>query len=84
MQISLYSALIIHSTRWGHQRRKYQLSIPKNGAFKGSSAAVVFNYWNQLFSLEKEFVQLTPEEWKIQRQERSLPILEANCHGLKQ
>ena len=51
--------------------------MPKNGLVKGSAAAVGFEYCNQLFSIEKDLEQLTPENRKIQRQERSKPVLEA-------
>lgn len=62
---------------WAHLRRKYQDAMPKNGAVEGSAAAVGFEYCNRLFSIEKDLQQLTPEERKIQRQERSKPVLEA-------
>ena len=51
--------------------------MPKNGAVVGSTAAVGFEYCNQLFSIERDLEKLTPEKRKIQRQERSLPVLEA-------
>jgi len=38
---------------------------------------VGFDYCNQLFSIERDLAQLTPEERKLQRQERSKPVLEA-------
>lgn len=62
---------------WAHLRRKYQEAMPRNGDKTGSTAAVGFEYCNQLFSIEKELVQLTPEERKKQRQERSKAVLEA-------
>lgn len=61
---------------WAHLRRKYQEAMPKGVAI-GSTAAVGFEYCNQLFAIEKELEQITPEERKIQRQERSKPVLEA-------
>ena len=51
--------------------------MPKNGLVKGSTAAVGFDYCNQLFSIERDLEQLTPENRKIQRLERSKPVLEA-------
>lgn len=51
--------------------------MPKNGAVVGSTAAVGFDYCNQLFSIERDLAQLTPEERKLQRQERAKPVLEA-------
>jgi len=62
---------------WAHQRRKLQESMPKNGSVEGSTAAVGFDYCNQLFSIERDLAQLTPEERKLQRQERSKPVLDA-------
>ena len=62
---------------WAHLRRKHQEAMPKNGMVKGSTAAVGFDYCNQLFSIEKDLAQLTPEEREIKRLERSKPVLEA-------
>ena len=62
---------------WAHLRRKHQEAMPKNGLVKGSTAAVGFDYCNQLFSIERDLEQLTPENRKLQRQERSKPVLEA-------
>jgi len=61
---------------WAHLRRKYQDAMPKGVAI-GSTAAVGFEYCNQLFAIEKDLEQLTSAERKIQRQERSKPVLEA-------
>ena len=36
-----------------------------------------FDYCNQLFSIERDLEQLTPEKRKLQIQERSKPVLEA-------
>lgn len=70
-----------HVTRcgcWAHLRRKYQDAMPKNGvAVEGSTAAVGFEYCNQLFSIERDLQNLTSEERKLKRQERSRPVLEA-------
>lgn len=61
---------------WAHLRRKYQEAMPKGVAI-GSASAIGFEYCNKLFAIEKEIADLTPAERKIQRQERSKPILEA-------
>ncbi|MBU7008864.1 transposase [Peptococcaceae bacterium DYL19] len=61
---------------WAHLRRKFQEAMPK-GVAVGSTAAIGFEYCNKLFAIEKDLEQLTPEERKIQRQERSKPVLEA-------
>ncbi|ACV62308.1 transposase IS66 [Desulfofarcimen acetoxidans DSM 771] len=62
---------------WSHLRRKYQEAIPKSGDVEGSVAAVGFEYCNQLFAIERDLAQLSPEKRKLQRQERSKPVLEA-------
>ncbi|NLL17389.1 MAG: IS66 family transposase, partial [Clostridia bacterium] len=62
---------------WAHLRRKFQDAMPRNGDKSGSTAAVGFDYCNRLFSIEDELKELTPEERKKQRQERSKPVLEA-------
>lgn len=62
---------------WAHLRRKYQEAMPKNEVILGSTAAVGFEYCNRLFAIEKDLERLTAEERKIQRQERSRPVLEA-------
>lgn len=62
---------------WAHLRRKYQDAMPKDGDKVGSTAAVGFEYCNQLFSIERDLVPLNQEERKIQRLERSKPVLEA-------
>lgn len=62
---------------WAHLRRRYQDAMPKNGVIEGSTAAVGFDYCNQLFSIEKELAKLPPEKRKLQRQDRSKPVLDA-------
>lgn len=62
---------------WAHLRRKLQEAMPKNGAVVGSTAAVGFEYCNQLFSIERDLEKFTPEKRKLQRQERSKPVLDA-------
>lgn len=62
---------------WSHLRRRYQEAMPKNGVIEGSNAAIGFDYCNQLFSIEKELEQLPPDGRKLQRQERSKPVLDA-------
>lgn len=62
---------------WAHLRRKFQDAMPRDGTIEGSSAAIGYEYCNQLFSIEKELQGLTPEDRKIQRQERSKAVLEA-------
>ncbi|MDO0824401.1 IS66 family transposase [Desulfosporosinus nitroreducens] len=62
---------------WSHLRRKYQEAMPKSGTVEGSAAAVGFEYCNQLFTIERDLEQLSPEKRKLQRQEQSLPVLDA-------
>lgn len=68
---------------WAHVRRKFQEAMPRNGDKSGSAAAVGFDYCNQLFAIEEELKELTPEERKGKRQERSKPVLEAYWSWLK-
>ena len=51
--------------------------MPKSGTVEGSAAAVGFEYCNQLFTIERDLEQLSPEKRKLQRQEQSLPVLDA-------
>jgi transposase len=62
---------------WAHLRRKYQDAMPRNGPIESSTAAIGFEYCNQLFAIETDLKKLTPEERKRKRQERSKPVLKA-------
>jgi len=62
---------------WAHLRRKYQEAMPKSGPLQESTAAVGFDYCNQLFTIDRELDQLSPDKRQLQRQERSKPVLEA-------
>lgn len=68
---------------WAHLRRKYQEALTKSGDIQGSAAAVGFDYCNQLFAIEKDLTELTPEERKLKRQARSKPVLEAYLSWLE-
>jgi transposase len=62
---------------WAHLRRKYQEAMPKSGATQGSAATIGFDYCNKLFEIERDIKDMSPEQRKLQRQERSKPVLEA-------
>ena len=68
---------------WAHLRRRYEEAMPRNGDFIGSSAAVGFEYCNKLFAIERDLEELSSEERKLQRQERSKPVLDAYWAWLK-
>ena len=64
---------------WAHVRRKWEYlykTIPKEKR-KDSSAGQAMAYINALFSLEREFADLTPKERYEKRLEKSKPIADA-------
>lgn len=61
---------------WAHLRRKFQEAMPRNGDKAGSTAAIGFDYCNQLFAIEDRLKDLTPEERRAKRQELAKPVLE--------
>jgi transposase len=63
---------------FAHARRKFDeaLKILPAEARPGSAAAKGLNFCNKLFQMEREFVNLSPEERFGQRLERSLPVAE--------
>jgi transposase len=64
---------------WAHVRRKFEDWLKKTpkGKRKGSNTEQGISYINALFSLEREFSALTPEERLRRRKEKSKPIAEA-------
>jgi len=67
---------VIHCGCWAHARRKYEEALPKVKS-EDSKAAIGLDYCNQLFRLEKQWVDLTSELRLRQRQKHSKPILDA-------
>ncbi len=67
---------VTHCGCWAHQRRKYEEALPR-GKVEDSKSAIGLNYCNQLFELEKQWADLTPELRLKQRQEQSKPVLDA-------
>jgi hypothetical protein len=64
---------------WAHVRRKWEhlyKTIPKEKR-KDSSAGQAMAYINALFSLEREFSDLTPQERYEKRLEKSKPVADA-------
>jgi transposase len=66
---------------WAHARRKFnealELLSPAGRAKGGTLAHVGLDYCNQLFMIERDLKDATPEERKSARLERSKPVLEA-------
>jgi transposase len=63
---------------YAHLRRKFEEALPKKKPPPGDSqAAIGLDYCNQLFALEKQWVDLTPEQRLKERQEHSKPVLDA-------
>lgn len=63
---------------WAHLRRKFVDALPKD--LKDPRATVPnqgIEFCNQLFRIEKELENLTPEERRVQRLEQEKPVLEA-------
>jgi len=64
---------------WAHARRKFDeavASLPTQEQ-PGSAALKGQRYCNELFALEQEWKNLTPEERYTKRQEKAKPILDA-------
>ncbi|MDD3880553.1 MAG: IS66 family transposase [Syntrophomonas sp.] len=68
---------VIRCGCYAHLRRKYEEAMPKTGDHTDSKAAIGFNYCNQLFDLEKQWLEYSPEERLKKRQEQSKPVLDA-------
>lgn len=62
---------------WAHLRRKFKEALPSKNPPADSQAAIGLDFCNQLFALEKQWIDLTAEERLKQRQEHSKPLLEA-------
>ena len=68
---------VTHCGCFAHLRRKFEEALPKGSNLEASKAAVGFKYCNDLFNLEKEWVDLQPEERYIKRLEQAKPVLDA-------
>ena len=69
---------VTHVGCWAHARRKFDeacRAVPKGKRSPTAEQGVA--YCTQLFELEKEFKDLSPEERKKQRLEREKPVLDA-------
>lgn len=70
---------VIRCGCWSHLRRYFVEAIPptpsKNGEL--SLGEIGRDYCNKLFAIERELVDLSPEERKIKRLELEKPVLEA-------
>lgn len=72
---------------WAHARRKYDEALkgmPPSQEKTGTAAEQGLQFCNQLFSIERELKEKTPEERHATRQEQSRPVLDAYVAWLKQ
>lgn len=72
---------------WAHARRKFDealKALPASEARVGTAAQQGLTFCNQLFAIERELKEETPEERENVRMERSRPILEAFSAWLRQ
>ena len=71
---------------WAHARRKYDEALkglPKEQRHD-TAAAQGLNFCNQLFAIEQDLKDVTPDERYAARLERSQPVLDAYLAWLKQ
>lgn len=71
---------------WSHARRKFDealKSLPKGADQSKLTATEGLEYCNQLFTIERKFLNETPEERYEQRLKHSKPLLEAFSTWLK-
>jgi transposase len=72
---------------WAHARRKFDealKALPASEARIGTAAQQGLTFCNQLFAIERELKEETPEERETVRMERSRPILDAFSTWLRQ
>ncbi|MFB5764146.1 IS66 family transposase, partial [Paenibacillus medicaginis] len=72
---------------WAHARRKFDEALkaaPPETRKLDTVAGQGLAYCNQLYAIERELADGSPEERQAQRQERSVPVVEAYQAWLKQ
>lgn len=72
---------------WAHARRKYDEALkamPPSRDKTGTAAEQGLQFCNQLFAIERELKEKTPEERHSIRQEKSRPVVDAYLVWLKQ
>lgn len=72
---------------WAHARRKYDEAIksaPPEMNGLGTAAGQGLAYCNQLYAIERDLAEVSPEERFAERQKRSKPVLDAYYVWLKQ
>ena len=62
---------------WAHVRRKFLEACPGGAQETTAAAAKGVRFCDELFRLEREFGQLTPEERRAARLQKSKPVLDA-------
>lgn len=68
---------VTHCGCLAHLRRKFEEALPKGENHEDSKSAIGLKYCNDLFNLEKEWVDLESEERYIKRLEQAKPVLDA-------
>jgi transposase len=76
---------IIRCLCWSHVRRRYIEAIPldKGKELPGSKGAEGREYCNQLFKIEQELSELSPEDRLLQRQKLSRNVLDEFWHWVE-
>ncbi len=75
---------IVRCGCWAHLRRKFIEAIPQRKSTEGlTNAEIGRNYCDQLFMIERDLKELSPEERKSKRLELEKPVLEAFWCWLK-
>jgi transposase len=67
---------VVHCGCWAHLRRKFEESLPKSTNQGDSKAEIGLKYCNELFNLEKEWINLEYAERYQKRLEQSKPVLD--------
>ena len=62
---------------WAHVRRKFIQAQPGTGQEAAGKSAAGVSYCNELFRIEEELKELSAEERRKYREERSRPVLDA-------
>lgn len=69
---------VIRCGCWTHVRRKFIEAIPQKKSTEGlTNAEIGKNYCDQLFMIERDLKDLSPEDRKIKRLELEKPVLDA-------
>ena len=67
---------VIRAGCWAHMRRKWHEAMPKGANLENSMAARGFDFCDRLFTLEREYKELSDEERMLQRRIHSKPVVD--------